>query len=70
MVDWKKILTIFPEVSKPTEKRLPFNTKLMWTGIILIIFFILSYVPLFGLGANALQQFEYLSIILEQASAR
>lgn len=64
MVDWKKILTIFPEVSKPTEKRLPFNTKLMWTGIILIIFFILSYVPLFGLGANALQQFEYLSIIL------
>jgi len=63
-MDWRKVLQFMPETAKPLTKRLPFNTKLMWTGIILIIFFILSYIPLFGLGQNALQQFEYLSIIL------
>ena len=64
MVDWKKALNFLPEVEKPLTKHLPFNTKLMWTGIILLIFFILSYIPLWGLGQNALQQFEHLSIIL------
>ena len=63
-MDWRKILQILPEIQRPLTRRLSFNTKLMWTGIILIIFFILSYIPLFGLGQNALQQFEYLSIIL------
>ena len=64
MVDLRKVLQFFPEIQRPLSKRLSFNTKLMWTGIILLIFFLLSYIPLFGLGQNALQQFEYLSIIL------
>jgi preprotein translocase subunit SecY len=64
MVDWDKLAQWFPEVRKPEVERLAFNKKLLWTGLILIIFFILSYVPLVGLGQNALQQFEYLSIIL------
>ena len=53
-----------PEVAGPTQKRLAFKEKLKWTLIILVLFFVLSLVPLFGLGQNALQQFEYLSIIL------
>ncbi len=53
-----------PEVQAPTQKRLSFKEKLKWTGIVLILFFILGLVPLFGLGQNALQQFEFLSIIL------
>src|SRR3972149_1659540 len=48
----------------PDVDKLAFKKKLIWTGILLILFFILSYVPLVGLGANSLQQFEYLSIIL------
>lgn len=64
MVNWEGIAKFFPEVKRPDVERLAFNKKLMWTGITLIIFFILSYVPLVGLGQNALQQFEYLSIIL------
>ncbi len=64
MVNWKALASWFPEVRKPDVERLAFNKKLIWTGIILILFFILSYVPLVGLGQNALQQFEYLSIIL------
>lgn len=60
----KSILMNLPEVKGPTEKRLPFKTKLKWTLIILTAFFILGIVPLYGLGENALGQFEYLSIIL------
>ena len=53
-----------PEVAGPTQKRLAFKEKLKWTLIILVIFFVLGLLPLFGLGTNALQRFEYLSIIL------
>jgi len=60
----KDILTSLPGVKGPTQRRLPFNEKLKWTLIILISFFILSSIPLWGLGQNALSQFEYLSIIL------
>ncbi len=59
-----EILTYLPEVKGPIEKRLPFNTKLKWTLIVLALFFILANVPLFGLAANSLSRFEYLSIIL------
>ncbi len=60
----KNILLNLPEVKRPEEKRLSFKQKLKWTSIILVAFFILSVVPLFGLGQNALIQFEQLSIIL------
>ncbi|MFH1592534.1 MAG: preprotein translocase subunit SecY [Candidatus Woesearchaeota archaeon] len=59
-----KFLAVFPEVKKPTEKRLPFKTKLKWTLIILTAFFVLGVIPLYGLGENSLIQFEQLSIIL------
>jgi preprotein translocase subunit SecY len=58
------ILNNLPEVKGPTQKRLPFKEKLKWTLIILVLFFVMGLVPLFGLGQNALQQFEFLSIIL------
>ena len=61
---WDTILKNLPEVSHPTQKKLSFKEKLKWTGIILLLFFILGLVPLFGLGQNALQRFELLSIIL------
>lgn len=58
------LLLNLPEVKGPLQKRLSFKEKLKWTGIILFAFFILGLVPLYGLGANALQQFEQLSILL------
>ncbi len=60
----KNLLMNLPEVKGPTQRRLPFNEKLKWTLIMLIAFYILSTIPLWGLGQNALSQFEYLSIIL------
>ncbi len=58
------IIYNLPEVSGPTQKRLPFKEKLKWTIIVLVLFFILGAIPLFGLGHNALEQFEYLSTVL------
>jgi preprotein translocase subunit SecY len=58
------ILFNLPEVTGPQQRRLGFKEKLKWTGIILCLFFALQMIPLFGLGENALQQFEYLSLIL------
>ncbi|MBS3127517.1 preprotein translocase subunit SecY [Candidatus Woesearchaeota archaeon] len=60
----QSILGNLPEVASPTQKKLSFKEKLKWTSIILILFFGMGLVPLFGLGQNALAQFEYLSIIL------
>jgi len=64
MAWFDKLLNNLPEVTHPTQKKLSFKEKLKWTGITLVLFFILGLVPLFGLGQNALQRFELLSIIL------
>src|SRR3989304_4574424 len=61
---WKSIINNLPEVEGPTQKFLSFKEKLKWTSIVLIIYFVLGLMPLFGLGVNALQRFETLSIIL------
>ena len=58
------LLSNLPEVTGPQQRRLSFKEKLKWTIIILVIFFVLGLIPLYGLGTNALQQFEYLSLIL------
>ncbi|MBT3395418.1 preprotein translocase subunit SecY [archaeon] len=60
----RNLLMNLPEVSGPTESKPSFKTKSKWTLITVFAFFILSMIPLFGLGSNALSQFEQLSIIL------
>src|SRR3989304_6079455 len=64
MANLKNIFSYIPEVRKPEERKLDFKTKLKWTLIVLISFFILANIPLFGLSENALSRFEYLAIIL------
>lgn len=53
-----------PEVVRPDDKKLTFNSRLKWTLIILVAFFILSNVPLYGLAQNALERFKYLAVIM------
>ncbi len=60
----ENIINVLPEVQGPKQRRLAFKEKLKWTLTILLIFFVMGFIPLFGLGQNALQQFEFLSIIL------
>jgi len=61
---FETIIKYLPEVAKPTQRKLSFKEKLKWTIICLVIFYAIGLIPLFGLGHNAMQQFEYLSIIL------
>jgi len=61
---WKAILNNLPEVEGPSQKFLPFKEKLKWTLIVLVIFFILGVMPLFGLGQNQLERFQFFSVIL------
>ncbi len=63
-MEFKDILRNLPEVRSPTEKKLSFNVKLKWTLIILVSFFIMSNIALYGLGENALARFEYLAVIM------
>ncbi len=60
----ESFVSLFPEVKAPKQRRLPFKEKLKWTLVILVLFYVMGLVPLYGLGQNALQQFEFLSIIL------
>ncbi len=62
--DLTKILYNLPEIKKPLEKKLSFNTKLKWTIMILSAFFILANIPLYGLSVNALERLEFLQVIL------
>jgi len=63
-MDFRSIFQFIPEVKSPEEKKLSFNVKLKWTLIVLVSFFVLANVPLFGLSNNALDKFKYLAIIL------
>jgi len=63
-MDLRSIFQFIPEVKRPTEKKVDFRTKLKWTIIILVSFFVLANISLFGLSNNALQRFEYLAIIM------
>ncbi len=63
-MDLRGIFNYIPEVKKPEEKKLSFSVKLKWTLTVLILFFVLTNVSLFGLSNNALERFEYLAIIL------
>jgi preprotein translocase subunit SecY len=60
----KKIFNFIPEVRSPEEKKVSFKVKLKWTLIILVTFFILANISLFGLSNNALERFQYLAIIM------
>ena len=57
------IFSLLPQVRSPTY-RVPFKEKLKWTGVILILYFILSQVTLFGLSATAVDQFASLRAVL------
>ncbi len=63
-MDLRGIFNYIPEVKKPEEKKLSFSVKLKWTLTVLILFFVLANISLFGLSNNALERFEYLAIIL------
>ncbi|MGB9844997.1 preprotein translocase subunit SecY [Methanothermobacter tenebrarum] len=57
------IFSIIPEVKRP-EYRQAFKEKLKWTGIILILYFFLGQIPLYGLSPAAVDQFAQLRAVI------
>ncbi|KYH38728.1 MAG: preprotein translocase subunit SecY, partial [Candidatus Bathyarchaeota archaeon B23] len=49
---FRPISRFMPEVKRP-DRRVPFNTKLLWTGLALIIYLIMSEIPLYGIAPRA-----------------
>jgi preprotein translocase subunit SecY len=60
---FENLFANFPEVAKPLKK-LSLKTKLIWTGVALVLFFVLSLTPLYGLNQSYVAQFETLAILL------
>jgi preprotein translocase SecY subunit len=60
---FKPIARALPEIKAP-ERRVRFNEKLFWTALVLVIFLVMSEVPLFGVvSSTALGQLTALRVI-------
>jgi preprotein translocase SecY subunit len=46
---FKPLARFFPDI-KPPERKVGFNEKIFWTAMALIIYFVMSQVPLYGIG--------------------
>jgi len=62
--DISKVTRYIPSVEKPTYKQ-TFNTRLKWTGIALLMYFVLSAITVFGIDkAASFEQFRFFEIVL------
>lgn len=58
-----KIEHMFPEIERP-KRHIPLKEKLAWTGLVLLLYFLLAEIPLFGLPARVQDYFETLRVVL------
>ncbi len=52
-----------PGVAEPAG-RLPFKSKIKWTGLMLVIYLLMSQIQVFGVGEAAFEQFQLLATLL------
>jgi preprotein translocase subunit SecY/protein transport protein SEC61 subunit alpha len=59
---FKPIGRVLPEIKKP-ERKVSFNEKIFWTALVLVIFLVMTEIPLFGVAKSASDQFGQLRVI-------
>ncbi len=59
---FKPIGRVLPEIKKP-ERKVSFNEKIFWTALVLIIFLVMTEIPLFGIEKAASDSFGQLRVI-------
>ena len=59
---FEPLARFLPEV-KPPERRVGLNEKLIWTGLALIVYLVMSEIPLYGIGLGGGDPFLYLRVI-------
>jgi len=62
MFDWKKLAKYIPAVEEPIQK-LTFKQKIKWTFVVLVLFFVLGSITVWGINPQAVAQFEFLEIV-------
>lgn len=63
MFDISKIAGYVPSIRKPDYKQ-TFNARIKWTGIALLLYFILSSVTIYGIEKGNFEQFRFFEIVL------
>src|SRR4030043_297991 len=59
---FKPIGRILPEIKVP-ERKVSFNEKIFWTALVLIVYLVMSEIPLYGIPKSAEDQFSALRVI-------
>ncbi len=59
---FRPIGRVLPEVKKP-ERKVSFNEKIFWTALVLVIFLVMTEIPLYGVAQSASDQFGQLRVI-------
>lgn len=59
---FKSIGRVLPEIKKP-ERKVSFNEKIFWTALVLVVFLVMTEIPLFGIEQQASDQFGQLRVI-------
>jgi preprotein translocase subunit SecY len=59
----KPLFAILPQVKTPMHRQ-DFREKLKWTAIILVLYFFLTQIPLYGLSEQAVDQFAQLRAVM------
>ena len=59
---FKPIGRVLPEIKVP-ERKVSFNEKIFWTAMVLIVYLVMSEIPLFGIPKSATDQFSALRVI-------
>ncbi|WP_298525717.1 preprotein translocase subunit SecY [uncultured Methanobrevibacter sp.] len=57
------IFKVIPEVKSPVHRE-EFNEKLKWTAVVLVLYYILTLIPLYGLAPGAIDQFAQLRAVM------
>jgi preprotein translocase subunit SecY len=61
MFEWEKLSRYIPTVSEPIQK-LTFREKAKWTFLIIVLFFILGSITVWGIDATAVAQLSHLHV--------
>jgi preprotein translocase SecY subunit len=59
---FKPVARVIPEI-KPAERKVRFNEKLLWTALVLIVYLVMSQVPLFGIPKTTEESLGALRVI-------
>ncbi len=59
---FKPIGRVLPEIKKP-ERKVSFNEKIFWTALVLVIFLVMTEIPLYGIASTASDRFGSLRVI-------